>query len=223
MLIDTHAHHLSKSTQIVVGLHAKAFHPWELPQDFDRKVFDQKFLELKASAKDIIAVGECGLDRVHEGIASIADQIYVLEKHFEWAEQENLPLIIHSVRTHSDILGLLKRRKFKGVFMLHAFHGNEVEMHEYLKYDVYFTYGAKILKNDQMLKITPRERLLLETGDQTEVSLEAIYEACAHSLGIEKEELEKKIYQNFLRVFNQLDDVGAADFIQNLNARKPQS
>lgn len=222
MYLDVHAHQKSNDTQILVGVHTKAVHPWELTLPFDRQRFDEKWEEVKASAKDIVAVGECGLDRVHEGIASIDDQVYVLLKHFELASELKLPIIIHSVRTHSDLLGILKKIKFQQPVMLHAFGGNEKEMHDYLKYDVTFTYGKRIFKNDSMLKITPLKNLMFETGDQTEFSIADIYQQGAKSLGMEVEKLEEQLYANFKRVFNQLDDVSASDFIKNLNIRKSQ-
>lgn len=222
MYLDVHAHQKSNETQILVGVHTKAVHPWELTLPFDRKHFDEQWEILKADTKDIVAIGECGLDRVHEGIASIDDQVYVLLKHFELASDLKLPIIIHSVRTHSDLLGILKKIKFQQPVMLHAFGGNEKEMHDYLKYDVTFTYGKRIFKNDSMLKITPLKNLMFETGDQAEFSIADIYQQGAKSLGMEVEKLEEQLYANFKRVFNQLDDVSASDFIKNLNIRKSQ-
>lgn len=222
MYLDVHAHQKSNDTQILVGVHTKAVHPWELTLPFDRKRFDEQWEILKADTKDIVAIGECGLDRVHEGIASIDDQVYVLLKHFELASDLKLPIIIHSVRTHSDLLGILKKIKFQQPVMLHAFGGNEKEMHDYLKYDVTFTYGKRIFKNDSMLKITPLKNLMFETGDQAEFSIADIYQQGAKSLGMEVEKLEEQLYANFKRVFNQLDDVSASDFIKNLNIRKSQ-
>lgn len=222
MYLDVHAHQKSNETQILVGVHTKAVHPWELTLPFDRKRFDEQWEILKANTKDIVAIGECGLDRVHEGIASIDDQVYVLLKHFELASDLKLPIIIHSVRTHSDLLGILKKIKFQQPVMLHAFGGNEKEMHDYLKYDVTFTYGKRIFKNDSMLKITPLKNLMFETGDQAEFSIADIYQQGAKSLGMEVEKLEEQLYANFKRVFNQLDDVSASDFIKNLNIRKSQ-
>lgn len=220
MYIDTHAHHKSSFTQILVGVHTLAVHPWELKAPFSRAEFDVKWERMKESNDKAVAIGECGFDRVHEGIASIEDQDYVLKKHFELALERKLPVIIHCVRAYSDLLHLLKLTKFKHPVILHAYGGNEHEMNELLKYDVYFAYGARLFKNDKMLKITPIERLLLETGDQTDFSIEDIYKKAAESLGKKVEVLEEELYRNFLRCFNQLDDISATNFIDDLNCRK---
>lgn len=220
MQIDAHAHQLSTSTQIVVGVHTLGVHPWELTLPFDRSSFDQRWKELVKRTSGIYAMGECGLDRIHADIADIEDQKYVLLKHFEEARARKIPLILHSVRTYSDVLAIFKKIKFPYPVLLHAFGGNDHEMHELLKYPVYFSYGARLFNTDKMLKLTPIDRLLLETGDQLDYSINDIYQKSSESLGIELEELETTLEKNFLTFFDKLDDVSAADFIHDLNTRK---
>ena len=220
MLIDTHAHQISHYTQIVVGVHTLGVHPWELTLPFSREKFDQYWKELIKRTEGIYAIGECGLDRVHENIASIEDQKYVLSKHFEEAARRKIPLILHSVRTYSDILEIFKKIKFSYPVLLHAYGGNEYEMHELLKYPVYFSYGARLFNTDKRLLITPIDRLLLETGDQLDFSIADIYKKASVALGINQDKLEMILEKNFLTFFDKLDDVSAADFIHDLNTRK---
>ena len=223
MEIDAHAHQKSKSTQILIGVHTIGIHPWELTLPFRRSEFDKKWEKLIERTEGIYAIGECGLDRIHEGIADIEDQKYVLMKHFELALERKLPIILHSVRTYSDALEILKKTKFPHNILMHAFGGNDHEMHELLKYPVYFSYGARLFKTDKMLKVTPLDKLLLETGDQLEYSISDIYKFSAESLGIKGSELEEKLYNNFLTFFNKLDDISASDFIKDLNTRKSRT
>ena len=226
MKLDAHAHQKSDSTQILVGVHTLGVHPWELTTPFDRALFDQKWEELiksRANKKEIYAIGECGLDRVHENIADIEDQKYVLMKHFELANKLEVPVILHSVRTYSDVLEILKKIKFQYPILLHAYGGNEHEMHELLKYPVYFSYGARLFKTDKMLKITSLDRLLLETGDQLEFSINDIYQKASESLGIDPAVLEERLEKNFLTFFRKHDNISTTDFINNLNARKTRA
>lgn len=220
MFIDAHTHRPSHTTHIRVNVHTKAIHPWDLAHSFDRESFDLSWEKLKKETNGIVAIGECGLDRVHEGIAAIEDQIYVLEKHFELATSLKLPIILHTVRAYSDLLHILKQNKFKNSIMLHAFGGNDHEMHELLKYPVWFTYGKRLFYTDKMLKVTPIDKLLLETGDQGEYSIEDIYKKAAESLGMSVSDLETQLERNFLDFFGQKDDISAANFIKNLNSRK---
>lgn len=220
MQIDAHAHQISSSTQIVVGVHTLGIHPWELTLPFDQSQFDQQWAELIKRENGIYAIGECGLDRVHEGIADIEIQKNVLLKHFEEATKRKIPLILHSVRTYSDVLAIFKKIKFPYPVLLHAFGGNDHEMHELLKYPVYFSYGARLFNTDKMLKVTPLDRLLLETGDQLDYSLADIYKKASESLGVPLDELESQLEKNFLTFFDKLDDISATNFIHDLNTRK---
>ncbi len=219
MFIDAHTHRPSHTTHIRVNVHTKAIHPWDLKEPFGRKDFDLEWEKLKGETAGIVAIGECGLDRVHEGVAPIEDQIYVLEKHFALAKELGLPIILHTVRAYSDLLHMLKQNQFKNSIMLHAYGGNDHEMNELLKYPVYFTYGKRLFNTDKMLKITPIDKLLLETGDQGEYSIEDIYQKAADSLGMKLFDLEAQIEKNFLAFFGQHDDVSAANFIKDLNSR----
>ena len=220
MRIDAHAHQKSKNTQILIGVHTIGIHPWELLAPLDRHVFDQKWEIVTQKKEGVYAIGECGLDRIHESIAGIEDQKYVLLKHFEEALKRKVPVILHNVRSYSDTLEILKKIKFPYPILLHAFGGNEHEMHELLKYPVYFSYGARLFNTDKMIKLTSIDRLLLETGDQLEFSIDDIYQKASEVLNIDIKILEKKLEKNFLTFFNKLDDVSAADFIQDLNTRK---
>ena len=201
MYIDAHSHRASSGIQILVNVHTRAIHPWDLKEPFDREAFEQDWIKLKQEKSIIYAIGECGLDRVHEGITDIRDQVYVLEKHFELARTLGLPIILHTVRAFSDLLHILKKNQFNYPIMLHAFGGNEHEMHELLKYPVYFTYGKRLFNTDKMLKLTPLDRLLLETGDQSEYSIADIYKKASDSLGVELGELEEQLEKNFLTFF----------------------
>lgn len=220
MYIDAHSHQKSNETQILVGRDTLAFHPWELSLPFDRKTFDQQWEKKKTDNPNAIAIGECGLDRAHEGIASIEDQVYVLLKHFELAQERDLPIILHTVRAYSDLLAILKKIKFRRPILLHAYGGNDYEMQELSKYPVYFSYGARLFNTDKMIKITPLDRLLLETGDQGEYSIAEIYLKASESLGLSVNELQERVQKNFLTFFGKLDDVSAADFIQDLHRRQ---
>lgn len=219
LYIDSHAYHKSSHTQILVGIDTLAIHPWELTEPFDLSQFEMRWNELKANSADKLAIGECGLDRAREGLVPMSLQIEVLKKHFNLAVELSLPIIIHSVRTTSDLLGMLKRKPFKNNILLHAFGGNDYEAQELLKYPVYFSYGARLLKNPLTLKSVPLDRILLETADQTEVSIEEIYVAASKLLNLSLEDLQERVRKNFLAFFNKPNDQSASDFIKNLNHR----
>lgn len=220
MQLDIHSHRSHLGTQIIVNVHTIAIHPWNLLFPFDKQKFDLEWENIKKSPDLIYAIGECGLDRVRAGIANIDEQKYVLLKHFELATDRKLPIILHTVRAFSDLLEILKKHKFDNPLLLHDYGGNDHEMHRLLKYPVYFSYGKRIFFNEKMLKKTPLDRLLLETGDQDDYSIADIYQKASEILGMSLLDLETQLEKNFLTFFNKLDDVGASNFIQDLNTRK---
>lgn len=213
MKIDAHTHHEGPHPALVMGKQAVGIHPWELQKDISLRELRLRFDQLLSNPK-LMAIGECGLDRARADLHSIETQSTVLEWHLEEAKKRNLPVIIHCVRSHSDLIGLFKKMKMKQTFMLHDFSGNEFQINEYLKFNPYFSLGKRGIKH---LKKIPSNRLLLETDDQHEISLDELYAKASAELGLSSQQLEKQLVENFLGFFSQSHDVGSADFIKNFS------
>jgi TatD DNase family protein len=126
-------------------------------------------------------------------------------------------VILHSVRTVSDYLEIFKKSSFKGNRLLHSFRGNAQEVEKLLKYPVYFSFCHRIFNDQKSITYIPLEKILLETDDQSEVSIQQVYQKASDILGISLEDLKIQVRRNFLSFFNQLDDIGAADFINNFH------
>lgn len=222
---DAHAYHIYQGQenvfQVMVGLETWGIHPWDLHDPFDKNKFDQVFSQRQIDLDRVIAIGECGLDRVREGIASMDDQVYVLKKQIELCHYLKKPIIIHSVRAYSDLLGVFKKSKPQQNLLLHAYGGNEYEMNELLKYPTYFSFGARLVHNTDRIKRVPLDRLLLETGDQTEISIIEIYQLAAKALSISVPDLQKIILNNFLAFygFDDFNNQSSSDFLKRLNCR----
>ncbi len=223
--IDAHAYHIDRSSQlliqILVGLDTWGIHPWDLHLPFKKEQIDQVFSQKQIDWERVVAFGECGLDRVHEPSANMEDQIYVLKKHFDMAHVHKKPLIVHSVRAYSDLLGVLKKCKPQQSLLLHAYGGNEYEMNELLKYPCFFSFGARLVHNTVMIKKVPLDKLLLETGDQTEIKIHEIYDLAAKALNMSVDELKPRLVKNFLSFYG-LDDFNhpsASDFLKKLHRR----
>ena len=223
LYFDAHAYHVNNGPvsviQVMVGLDTWGIHPWDLHLPFDRSKFDQVFSQRQIDLESVIAIGECGLDRVHEGIACIEDQIYVFKKQMQLSRELNKPLIVHSVRSNSDLLGIFKKLKPQNNILLHAYGGNEYEMNELLKFPSYFSFGARLAHNTIMIKKVPLDRLLLETGDQTEVSIVETYQLAATALNVTVDDLRKIILKNFLAFYglNDFNNQCPPDFLKRLH------
>lgn len=225
MLIDIHTHiqrPQSANLCFLVGKHSLGIHPWELTAERSKENIEAEFNLLKQKwCESILAIGECGLDRARENIAPMELQLAVLEWHLDWARETNRPVIIHCVRAHSDLLMLLKKKKFDGKILLHDYAGNLNEAMKFLGYDVYFSFGARLMneksKAPQVFKTLPKERLFLETDDQKEFSIEDIYKKSEILMRMRSDELENLFYNNLLSFFSDLNNVSSSDLIANLH------
>lgn len=227
MMIDIHTHHPKENPStnelcFVVGIHSLGIHPWELEASQTLDQAEEKFRHLqKRLQKNVFAVGECGLDRAREGLATIEVQLKVLEWHMDWAIKTKRPLILHCVRAHSDLLMLLKKKRYDGKILLHDYAGNLIEAMKFLDYDAYFSFGSSFFrknsKTPQVFRELPSDRIFLETDDQTELSLASLYEKASAIRKMKQDELEKLIYQNLLTFFGDLNDISPSDLVADLS------
>jgi TatD DNase family protein len=224
MLIDIHTHITKLKSagelSLIVGKDSLGIHPWELNASIDLSYFEKKFCVLRhSSSENTLAVGECGLDRKRSNIHSMENQIEVLNWHLDWSMNEKIPIIIHCVRSYSDLLQVLKAKRFMGKILIHDFSGNETEARHLLKYDCYFSFGHRLfdskLSAREMLRKIPLERVFLETDDQIKYSILDIYNKAAFILGLNFLDLEKKLEGNLNSFFSDLNNVRASNVVKN--------
>ena len=122
-------------------------------------------IRLLAESKNVVAIGEIGLDYFHNA-ENKTEQIKLFEEQILLAKELDLPVIVHDREAHADTLEILKKHKPKGV--LHCFSGSVEMAAEILKLGMYIGIGGVItFKNAKKLpdvvKILPMDRMLLET------------------------------------------------------------
>ena len=82
-------------------------HPWEI-----EKVPCEEYYSLirKICKRELlVAIGEIGLDRAISTPLEIQKEVFI--RQLEIAEEYKLPVIIHSVRTNSDLLQIKRKQK----------------------------------------------------------------------------------------------------------------
>jgi len=171
-------------------------HPWLLSSDFEN---DLIHLERLIELKQVIAVGECGLDRIKGPELSIQQE--VLLKHIELANQCNKPMILHLVKTYSDILEFKSR--FKTPWIIHGFKGNETESKNLINAGARLSFGPRLLHDEylqQVFKQTSLENIYLET-DTKPLNIISIYNVAAELKGIEINQMKVILRANFTRDF----------------------
>ena len=94
----------SGAVTIGVGqLYSIGFHPWSLPLAERLTDLIDQMRSLLASTPQIVAVGECGIDKVRSN-ASLAEQRTWLEAQMRLACLLHRPILLHTVRAWSETI-----------------------------------------------------------------------------------------------------------------------
>lgn len=191
-------------------------HPWYVDEHQQSDIEDLAQL-LRESSGRCLAVGECGLDRLH---GSLADQWPWFEAQIALASELTLPLVIHSVRTHDDVHGALKRAHWNGRALIHGFSGSYQQASKLVDLGCYIGVGGVITyprarKTRETMAKLPLNALLLETdapdmapegverGRNSPVHLLEIIRALAELRGIRAETLTPVLLENAERFYGR--------------------
>lgn len=182
-------------------------HPW-WTEDFTRA----EILKLQDNVMKLVrekrlwALGETGIDRVYP--ETLDYQVELFHWHRELAEDFNLPLVIHNVRSGSDFLGILKKNPPKSPWIFHDFRGNEELAKELLRLHpgCYFSFGISIDNSPQireLLPTLPLSQIFLETDSQKHLDIHEIYLRASEKIGIDLDFLKSQVWLNFKRISSQ--------------------
>ncbi len=128
-------------------------------------------LRKAALRPDVVAIGECGIDLMREGMAPAAIQMNVLKKHIEISESVKKPLILHSVKGQEIICGMRKEMKPEQEWIIHGFRGKPTILDMYLKAGIAVSYGEHF--NEESVRRTPPDKLYTET-DESQIPIREI-------------------------------------------------
>lgn len=133
-------------------------HPWRAGEAAQATL--EALLEA-ARHPQVLAVGETGLDSLRGPSLEVQERL--MRHHIAVAREVGKPLVIHCVRTSSQVLRLRRECPGEVPWVIHGFRGNEHVAGELLRHGLYLSYGAR--HNAAALRATPPERLLIETDD----------------------------------------------------------
>jgi len=211
----------SRQPQIQVGL---GIHPQllpDLPESEDERHLAR--LDELLARGGAAAVGECGLDAasVASG-APMERQVRVLERHLALARRHGLPVLMHCLRAHKELIALLKRVPFpEAGLLMHSYSGGADQVRFYAKAGCHFSFAGPVTFEDarrplDAARAVPLDRLLLETdapdqaphphrGGRSEPSyLPLIRDALARARGEAVEALAEATTGNALALFPAL-------------------
>jgi TatD DNase family protein len=177
-------------------------HPWHADQLSTEELKTR--LEQFINSKSIIAVGEAGLDKLKGPDLDV--QIEVFKQHIEIAEKYSLPLIIHSVKAHNEILKLKIESKSKVPWVIHHFNGGKQIASDFIKQGFYLSVSKHI--NNEKSRINhyfgelPIEKIFLETDDFN-IDIKYLYEYAARKFNMSIEDFKKQLIKNLKSLLNE--------------------
>ncbi len=176
---------------------------------------DMKYVENHINDKDIVAVGEIGLD-YHWTKENIDKQKALFDRQLSLAEAVNKPVIIHSRDATVDTIEILKKHHVKGV--MHAFSGSYETAMIYIKMGLLIGVGGVItFKNCNLKDVIDKldlSNIVLETdspyltptpyrGERNDPShVMDVAKYICDLKGIRLEELSKITNENIKRCFD---------------------
>jgi TatD DNase family protein len=183
------------------GFYSVGLHPWFIinNQSYKNELHQ---LEQKAVLPEVVAIGECGLDKLANTESQLQLEVFV--QQCQIAESVNKPLIIHCVKSYNEISHLKRRMKPKVPWILHGYTGNEMITKQLITLDFYFSLGKILLSDNSHIKETleklPVDHLFFET-DEWKRPVREIYDKYAELKGITMDSLAEQIMWNFRQVF----------------------
>lgn len=195
---------------------ALGLHPLYISQhtDTDLSLLDAY---LRQQPEKLVAVGEIGLD-LYMREPQFERQCMMLEAQLKLAQRYDLPVILHSRRTHDRLAQLLRRIEVPRTGVVHGFAGSLAQAQVFIRLGYYIGVGGTITysranKTRQAIARLPLDRLLLETdapdmpvsGYQGQPNrperVTDIFQSLCQLRPEPAEELAAAIYQNSCRLF----------------------
>jgi len=218
--IDIHTHRLDPDSQAISiyncrfpGLIKESLppntylsagvHPWDIKNGEIPGYTD--WIDKMQEHPLLVAIGESGLDTTKSGDLSF--QSSVIRKHADWADKNNMPLILHVVKRHTEIMAVRKTGNYQKPWIFHGYRGNKFLTPQLVPQGFYFSFGQWIIDypdeaEDVILQI-PDDKIFCET-DASEYSISDIYRQMAEIKGISEDRLSHIIFNNAKKCFPKI-------------------
>lgn len=120
-------------------LYSAGIHPWNSAICTES---DFKALLVDANRREVVAIGECGIDHLRGPEIEIQQDVFV--RQAEIAEKAGKPLLIHCVRAYDKILELHKRlRPQRSQWIIHGFRGKPELARQLTCAGIYLSLGER--------------------------------------------------------------------------------
>ena len=173
--------------------------------------------------KDVVAIGECGLDFYRE-YSTKREQVNCFEHHLFLASETKKPLFLHERDAFNDFYDMLKNHcDDLQNFVVHCFTGNKSNLIKYLDLGAYIGLTGWLTDTNRgshlkdIIKFIPHDRIMIETdapyliphnmnfkhdGMNKPAYLPYVAEAVALSMDLELNYLSTITIENTKKFFN---------------------
>lgn len=170
-LTDTHTHNPEAGHEAIINIEPDALplpaagrfstgvHPWRSAEA--AKLWPM--VETVAADKRIVAIGECGIDRLRGADIKLQQELFM--HHARLAERVGKPLIIHCVKAWGELLGAYSDIKPSQPWIIHGFRGGPELARQLLDAGMHISLGEHF--NRATAAIIPDDRLHIETDCST--------------------------------------------------------
>ncbi|MCW3070712.1 MAG: TatD family deoxyribonuclease [Bacteroidetes bacterium] len=208
--IHTHQFHDNEGIAIVStgpenagsakGFISAGIHPRHIASYNIAEAMEQ--LRSAAALKHVLAIGECGLDKLSETPMEVQEEIFIEQTGI--AGLVNKPLIIHCVKAFEVLLRIKKTEHVTVPFIIHGYNNKEQIASQLQQKGMYLSFGKALLAEgsnaQRVLKNTAPGMFFLETDDAA-VSIKSIFEKAAELKSMSLDELRGQMMLNFKKVF----------------------
>lgn len=209
--IDIHTHRESNTKTVAVllntivgkdeipsGLVSLGIHPWYISEPTYRNLLKQ--LQEQAGRANVLAIGECGLDKICKTAFTIQEKIFT--EQIKLANVLQKPLIIHEVRALQDVVRLLDQYNNSVPVIFHGFRKNIQAAEMLLERGYFLSFGKTLCtqRGQEIFKSCPLNRIFLETDDSS-VPIQTVYQIAADCHSILLDDLKVLQLNNFQNVF----------------------
>ena len=154
---------------------------------------EEQLAELERLAADprVVAIGECGLDKL--ATTPLKDQQLLLKRLAAFPEKLRSFFIIHCVKAWAELIEVRKEVKPSVPWVIHGFRGNGELAKQLLKQGFYLSFGEYF--HPEAVRAAWPDRLFAETDDR-EIDIRLVYARLAESLSLPVGQLAWQIEQN---------------------------
>ena len=177
------------------------------------KELNEEINFIKQNKNKIIGIGEVGLDQKEKDQSTLEKQKKTFQKFINLARELNIPIVIHSRKAEAEAIELLEKSEYKKIIM-HCFNGNLKLVKKIIENGWFLSIPTNVKHAEhfqKVIELTPIEQLFCETDSpflhpdkkfpNEPANVVESYKKIAEIKKLSLKEVEKKIEENFKRLF----------------------